>query len=63
MTAGVIEYEGKPGDNRNYFRHYDLRQAEEEKARFYEESVRQYKERIEEEKRHLMEKRKSSWTS
>ena len=52
MTAGVIEYEGKPGDNRNYFRLItaDRRQAEEEKARVYEESVRQYKERIEEEK-------------
>ena len=58
MTAGVIEYEGKPAIIGTIFDITDRRQAEEEKARFYEESVRQYKGRIEEEKRHLMEKEK-----
>jgi PAS domain S-box-containing protein len=51
MTAGVIEYEGKPAIIGTLFDITDLKRAEEEKVRLYEE-------RIAEERRHVMEKEK-----
>jgi two-component system sensor histidine kinase UhpB len=51
MTAGVIEYEGKPAVIGTLFDITDLKRTEEEKVRLYEE-------RIAEERRHVMEKEK-----
>jgi signal transduction histidine kinase len=51
MTAGVIEYEGKPAIIATLFDITDRKRAEEEKVNLYED-------RIAEEKRHLMEKEK-----
>jgi len=51
MTAGVIEYEGKPAVLATLFDVTDRKRAEEEKVRLYEE-------RIAEEKKHLFEKEK-----
>jgi len=56
MTAGIIEYQGKPAVIGTIFDITDRREAEESTTRFYEESVKQYEDRIEEEKRHLAEK-------
>ena len=58
MTAGFIEYGGKPAIIATLFDITDWKRAEEAKVKFYEESVRQYQERIEEEKRHRLEKEK-----
>ncbi len=58
MTAGFIEYGGKPAIIATLFDITDWKRAEEAKVEFYEESVRQYQERIEEEKRHRLEKEK-----
>ncbi len=58
MTAGFIEYAGKPAIIATLFDITDWKRAEEAKVKFYEESVRQYQERIEEEKRHRIEKEK-----
>ena len=56
MTAGIIEYQGKPAVIVTIFDITDRKEAEEATIRFYEESVKQYEDRIEEEKRHLAEK-------
>ena len=58
MTAGFIEYGGKPAIIGTLFDITDWKHAEEAKVKFFEESVRQYQERIEEEKRHRLEKEK-----
>ncbi len=58
MTAGTIEYEGRPAVIGTLFDITARKQAEEERMKFYQESTRQYQERIEEEKRHVMEKEK-----
>ncbi len=58
MTAGFIEYGGKPAIIATLFDITEWKRAEEAKINFYEESVRQYEERIEEEKRHRREKEK-----
>lgn len=58
MTAGFIEFGGKPAIIATLFDITDWKRAEEAKVKFYEESVRQYQERIEEEKRYRLEKEK-----
>ncbi len=58
MTAGTIEYGGKPAVIATLFDITEWKRAEEAKVKFYEESVRQYQERIEDEKRHRLEKEK-----
>jgi PAS domain S-box-containing protein len=58
VTSGLIEYEGKSTVIATFFDITNLREAEEEKTKFYEVSVQQYQERIAEEKRHAMEKEK-----
>ena len=58
MTAGIIEYQGKPAVIGTVFDITDRKEAEEATIRFYEESVKQYEDRIGEEKRHLAEKEK-----
>jgi PAS domain S-box-containing protein len=58
MTAGIIEYQGKPAVIGTVFDITDRKEAEASTTRFYEESVKQYEDRIEEEKRHLAEKEK-----
>jgi hypothetical protein len=54
MTAGVIEFEGRPAIIATLFDVTDRKRAEEETVKLFEE-------RIAEEKRHLMEKKRSSW--
>jgi PAS domain S-box-containing protein len=58
MSAGIIEYQGKPAVIATIFDITDRKDAEAATLRFYEESVKQYEDRIEEEKRHLAEKEK-----
>jgi PAS domain S-box-containing protein len=58
MTAGFIDYGGKPAIIATLFDITEWKNAEEAKVRFYEEGVRQYEGRINEEKRHLREKEK-----
>ncbi len=58
MTAGVIEYGGKPAIIATLFDITEWKRAEEAKVKFYEESVMQYQGRIEEERRHRLEKEK-----
>lgn len=58
MTAGMIEYEGKPAVIGTIFDITERKQADEERQRLNEENVRQYRERIEEETRHQREKEK-----
>lgn len=58
MTAGVIEYQGKPAVMATLFDITARKRAEDEKEKFYEESVKQYQKRIEEEKRYRIEKEK-----
>jgi PAS domain S-box-containing protein len=56
MSAGLIEYQGKPAVIATIFDVTDRKEAEAATSRFYEESLKQYEDRIEEEKRHLAEK-------
>ncbi len=58
ITAGIIEYQGKPATIGTIFDITDRKEAEASTIRFYEESVKQYEDRIGEEKRHLAEKEK-----
>ena len=48
MTAGSIEYKGKPAIIATLFDITEWKNAEEAKTKFFEESVRQYQERAEE---------------
>lgn len=58
MTAGSIEFEGKPAIIGTLYDITDRKRAEEEKARLYEDNLRHCKVIIEEEKRHVAEKEK-----
>ncbi len=58
ITAGIIEYQGKPATIGTIFDITDRKEAEAATIRFYEESVKQYEDRTREEKRHLAEKEK-----
>ncbi len=56
MSAGPIEYEGRPAVIGTLFDITDLKQAEEERAKLYEENIRHCTTILEEEKKHIREK-------